>query len=172
MLTFLSGLSLQNKVIMIAGVFLAGFGMGWQIHGWKTDANLANDLNTQINQATALQRESVPIIEQKIAAEQQTKIVYRTIKEKIYEKEDTRICFDAESLSLWNNAIAGTDSHRAEPVRETAENEATEGYIANVEQILVNAADNFETCNMNIIKHEALIKKIETLDGKMCVCGS
>lgn len=167
-LTFLSGLSLQTKALIIAFVFLSGFALGWKVHSWKTDASLANDLNNQINQATELQRESAPIINKKIEQEQQTKIVYRTIKEKIYEKDDTRMCFDAESLSLWNRAIAGADNHRAEPTREATENEAV---VANVEEILINAADNFETCNSNIIKHEALIKKIESLSGKMCVCS-
>ena len=79
------------------------------------------------------------------------------------------MCFaDAESLSLWNRAIAGADTIRAEPAREATENADV---IATVEQVLTNAAENFETCNSNAIKHNALIDKVDSLQGKMCVCG-
>src|SRR5688500_10224767 len=107
MFSFLGGLSLQVKAFLIAGVFIAGFLLGWTVHGWKTDAGQARSLNHQIKTATALQNESQPIIEKKTAALAETRVVYRTIKEKVYEKNDNRICFDAESLSLWNDAIAG-----------------------------------------------------------------
>lgn len=164
----MNGFSLQVKLLIAGGLFLAGLATGWLVHGWKTDAGATKVINAQVTQATTLQRESAPIIEKKVEALQKTQIVYRTIKEKVYEKNDDRICFDADSLSLWNSAIAGADSDRAEPVREAAENDTV---VANVEEVLINAADNFETCNNNNIKHEALISKIKSLDGKMCVCG-
>lgn len=166
-LAFFSGLSLSTKVFMIAAVFLGGLATGWQIHGWKTDAGIARSTKTQIKTATALGNESKPIIEKKVAEEQKTQIVYRTIREKIYEKNDTGICFDAESLKLWNDAIAGADNYRSKPARTPATDDA----VANVEQVLSNAADNFETCNRNSIKHNALIEKVESLQGKICVCG-
>ncbi|TFW71417.1 hypothetical protein C3Y98_04745 [Methylotenera oryzisoli] len=168
MIGFLSGLSLQTKALIAIGLFLSGLASGWVVHGWKTDSSAAKSINNQIKTATALQNESKPIINKKINDLQKAEIVYRTIKEKIYEKNDTDICFDAESLSLWNSAIAGADSNRPEPAREAAENEAI---VASVEEVLVNASDNFETCNKNIIKHNALIDKVESLDGKMCACS-
>ena len=72
------------------------------------------------------------------------------------------MCFSPESLSLWNRAIAGADSNRAEPTREAAAIDT-----ATSKQILSNASDNFETCNSNSVKHNALIDKIDTLKGKM-----
>lgn len=170
-LLFLSGLSLSTKAFLILSVFLSGFYAGWQIHGWKKDAGQARSTKTQIKTATALANESKPIIEKKVAEEQKTQIVYRTIREKIYEKNDTGICFDAESLKLWNDAIAGADNYRSKPARTPATDDAAERYVANVEQVLSNAADNFETCNRNSIKHNALIEKVESLQGKICVCG-
>jgi hypothetical protein len=171
MFSFLGGLSLQVKACFIAAVFVGGFMLGWAVHGWKTDAGQARSINSQIKTATTLQNESAPIIEKKIADLDNTRVVYRTIKEKVYEKNDTGICFDAESLSLWNRAIAGADSHRPEPDRAAAEPDTTERYVANVEQVLSNAADNYEICNGNKIKHNALLDKLETLKGKMCVCS-
>lgn len=171
MFNFLGGLSLQVKAFLIAGLLLAGFLLGWTVHGWKTDASLTRSINAQQKTATALQQQSEPIINEKIAKLAETRVVYRTIKEKVYEKNDTGICFDAESLSLWNDAIAGADSHRSEPVRETRESDSAERYVANVEQVLSNAVDNIEICSSNKIKHNALLDKLETLKGKMCVCG-
>ena len=168
MINCLSGFSLQTKALLIGAVLIAGFVAGWQVHGWKTDAAQGNALGKQIKQSTTLQNESKPIIEKKIADLQKTEVIYKTIREKVYEKNDTGICFDAQSLSLWNDAIAGADSDRSEPSRAPTENEAV---IANVEEVLINASYNFETCNKNIIKHNALINKVESLQGKMCVCG-
>ena len=163
---------MQAKTLLILGVFMGGIALGWQTHGWKTKAVVATGLGKQIKTATALQNASKPIIEHKIALEQATKIVYRTIKEKIYEQNNTGVCFNNDALSLWNSAIAGADSHRAEPSRAPTETNATKPEeTATVEQVLVNAADNFETCNSNAIKHNALIDKVESLQGKMCVCG-
>lgn len=171
MLKLLSGFSLQTKAFLIGAVFIAGFMLGWTVHGWKTDAGQARSLNSQIKTATALQNQSAPIIEKKTEHLNNTRVVYRTIKEKVYEKNDTGICFDAESLSLWNRAIAGADSNRSEPNGAAAESDTAERYVANVEQVLSNATDNYEICNSNKIKHNALLDKLETLKGKMCVCG-
>jgi len=168
MISFIGGLSLQTKALIIAAVFLTGLASGWTVHSWKTNSGQLTGIQKQVKQAEVLQNESKPIIEKKIDSLQKSEIVYRTIREKIYEKNDTAICFDADSLSLWNSAIAGADNHRPELAREAAENEAV---VANVTEVLSNASDNFKTCNDNIIKHNALIDKAESLNGKMCVCG-
>jgi hypothetical protein len=171
MLSFFGGLSLQVKALLIGLVFIAGFMLGWTVHGWKTDAGQARSLDKQIKTATTLQNASAPIIEKKTADLAETRVVYRTIKEKVYEKNDNRVCFDHESLSLWNDAIAGANSDRTEPIRTATEIDSTEGYIATAEQVLINAADNYDICNSNNIKHNALLDKLETLKGNMCVCG-
>jgi len=160
--------NLKNNAMLIAVVAIVAFASGWTVHGWKTNSGQLTGIQKQVKQAEVLQNESKPIIEKKIDNLQKTEIVYRTIREKIYEKNDTDICFDADSLSLWNSAIAGADNHRPELAREATENEAV---VANVTEVLTNAADNFKTCNDNIIKHNALIDKAESLNGKMCVCG-
>lgn len=160
--------NLKNNAALILIVALVSFASGWTIHSWKTDAGKLTGVQKQVKQAEALNNESKPIIEKKADSLQKSEVIYRTIREKIYEKNDTGICFDADSLSLWNNSIAGADIHRPELAREAAENEAV---VANVTEVLTNAADNFKTCNDNIIKHNALIDKAESLNGKMCVCG-
>jgi hypothetical protein len=167
-LSFISGLSLQIKAAIIGALILAAFIAGWKVHGWKTDAGVANGLTRDLKTSQALNVQAEKIIETKQAKEQEIKIVYRDIYHKIRDQADDRICFTHDSLQLWNAAITGADSHRAEPAGEAAENESV---VATVEEVLTNAAENFETCNGNLVKHNALLDKLETLKGKMCVCS-
>ena len=39
------------------------------------------------------------------------------------------------------------------------------------EQVLSNAADNFETCNLNAIDHDRLVDVLNIYKGRMCICG-
>jgi hypothetical protein len=177
MFNFLTGFGWQAKLLIIAGVFIAGLATGWQFHGFKTKASLANTLAEAEKTRQNAQKKAAKIIENKQKTLYETKVVYRTIKDKIHEENDTRICFaDANALQLWNDAINGTHTDRTEPAREARADGAIEsqqadqeGYIATVEQVLNNAATNFQICNENDIKHNALIDSIKSLDGKMCV---
>ena len=167
-LNFISGLSLQIKAAIIGILILGAFVAGWQVHGWKTDAGIANGINRDLKTSHTLGTQAEKIIEAKQVKEQEIKIVYRDIYHKIREQADDRICFTHDSLQLWNAAITGADSNRTKPAGEATENAAV---IATVEEVLTNAAENFETCNSNSVKHNALIDKIDALKGKMCVCS-
>jgi len=168
-LSFISGLGIKVKAAIIVVLILGAFISGWKVHSWKTDAGIANGISRDLKTSHTLGTQAEKIIETKQAKEQEIKIVYRDIYHKIREQADDSICFTHDSLQLWNAAITGADSHRAEPVRETAENAAV---VATVEEVLTNAAENFETCNSNSVKHNALIDKLDTLKGKMCVCSN
>lgn len=163
---------IPNKTILLIGLFLAGFATGWQVHGWKTKSDQAHSIakTEKVAQNATGEADKVVVSAQKQQAESKT--VYRTIKEKINDKNDHRVCFaDAESLQLWNSAIAGADSHRPEPAGETSQADTTQNLAASVEQVLSNATDNFQICNENAIKHNALIDAVEVYKGKMCVCS-
>ena len=168
-LNFIMNLSLQTKLFMIAGVVIVSFAAGWQVHGWKYKATQGVSLGKQLKTSDSLAKDTkaqVKITQKNLA---DTKIIYRTIKERIHDENDNRICFaDAAALGLWNDAIAGKNTPR--PIATGAPAE-TNAIIATVEEVLSNAADNFETCNTNAIHHNALIDRIEALDGKMCVCS-
>lgn len=168
-LSFITGLSWQTKLIAIGALCIASFLAGWRVHGWKTEAGQGRSIAKQeITRQNAIV-DVGKIVQAQQKQEVETKIVYRTIRERINEKDDKRICFaDADALSVWNDAIAGADQHRREPAAETTENAAV---IATVEQVLTNAADNFQICNENAIKHNALIDAVVVYKGKMCVCA-
>lgn len=176
MISLLTNMGWQTKLIAIAALCIASFATGWQVHGWKTDAGLAHTLTKAEKTRQNIDSAQGKIVKDAQKAESETKIVYRTIREQIHEKNDNRVCFaDADSLSLWNRAIAGADTHRPEPAAATDQAGATDpgnaATIATVEQVLTNAAENFQICNENAIRHNALIDAVETLQGKMCVCS-
>lgn len=167
-INFITGLSANIKLALIAALVLAAFVAGWTVHGWKTDVGIARGIDRDLKTSQTLNTQSEKIIETKQAKEQEIKIVYRDIYHKIHDQADDRICFTHDSLQLWNAAITGADNNRAQPAGETEENAAV---VATVEDVLTNAAENFETCNSNSIKHNALLDKLETLKGKMCMCS-
>ena len=165
-LALIGGLSLQVKALMIVGIAIASFTGGWKVHGWRTDAKQGHSITKQIKTSQSLAKDAETIIQTKIVKEREIQYVYRDIKNKISNLDDNRVCFTAESLGLWNRAIAGADSNRAEPAGTPASTDT-----ASAKEVINNAADNFETCNSNSVKHNALIDKIGTLKDKMCVCA-
>ena len=165
-LSLIGGLSLQIKALLIAVIAIASFTGGWKVHGWRSDAKQGHSITKQIKTGQGLANDSKTIIQTRIVKETEIKYVYRDIRNENNALDDNRICFSPESLSLWNRNIAGSDSNRAELARKTTSTDT-----ASAKEVINNAADNFETCNSNSVKHNALIDKIETLDGKMCVCA-
>ncbi len=168
-LSLIGGLSWQTKLIAIGVLCIACFVAGWRVHGWKTDASQGVSIAKQEKTRQNAIVEVGEIVQEQQKQEVQTRVIYRTIREHINEQDDNRICFaNSDALSLWNASIAGADQHRSEPAAETTENAAV---VATVQQVLTNAADNFQTCNENAIKHNALIDAVEVYKGKMCVCA-
>lgn len=152
-------------------IFLVlGFGAGWQAHGWRFDAAEGQSIKHGLKVAQELNVKADEVVEAKIEQEQAVRIVYRTIKEKINDVQDDRVCFTSESLSLWNAAVSGADTHRPEPAGEAREASPAADEQATTKEVLGNAATNFEICNSNSIKHNALIDAVESYKGKMCVC--
>ncbi len=146
-----------------------GFTCGWQVQGWKKDAKQARGITKAEKTAQKLNTESVKIETKKQEQLQQTRIVYRTIRERINDAPDHRVCFDDNAVRLWNDAIAGADLYRPEPAGAARETDTTQFVEATTTEILNNAANNYETCNANSIKHNALIDKIESLQGRVCL---
>ncbi len=168
-LSILSGFSLQTKALLIVLVFTTGFGFGFKVSSAFEQAGEYRSTNQQLKTSATIAKDTKKAVKatQKELAE--TKIIYRVIKERIHDENDTRICFaDNTALQLWNSAIAGKDPDRPIATGATAE---THAIVATVEEVLSNATDNFEACSSNAIKHNALIDRVEALDGKMCVCA-
>ena len=102
-LTFISGFSLQTKALLVIGVFVFGFGSGYKVSGAFKKAGEGVAIKAQLKTSDTIAESTKETVKKAQVAVAETKIIYRTIKEKIHAENDTRICFaDATALSLWN----------------------------------------------------------------------
>ena len=92
-LKFISGISWQTKLVTILSACAICFALGWRVHGWKTDAGVTHTIAKAQKTAQKLQNAVDPIIAKKSDDIAKTEIIYRTIREKVNEKDDQRICF-------------------------------------------------------------------------------
>lgn len=179
----LTEITWQTKLVVFLAAAAVSFATGWRVHSWKTDAGIARSTAKTQKTAQTLQEKTAPIVDAGIQEKEVVRIIYRTIKEKIYEQNDQSVCFSNESLQLWNSAItAGQDQHRSESAAEvpSANSAAGEGdqeagqrsddVVATVEQVLINGAENFQTCKEDGIMHDKLIDVLNVYKGMMCVC--
>lgn len=174
-LAWLGGVGWQLKAGLIAMLCVASFLAGWRVNAWRNAYSQGHSIAQQEKTAQKAIVQVDKVEETKQTRLGDTKIVYRTIREKINDENDQRICFaDTNALQLWNDAIAGAHQPTTELTGAASETGATESnaaIVASVEQVLTNAAENFQTCNENAIKHNALIDTLEVYKGKMCVCA-
>lgn len=168
-LTILSGFSLKTKAFLVLLVFIAGFGAGYKTSDAFQALGEWHSLNQQIKTSEKIIKSGKDAAKQVQKDEADTRIVYQTIIKRIHDENDNRICFaDSTALGLWNDAIAGKDTHRPDAISETA---TIDPVVTTVEEVLANAAENFKACNLNSQKHNALIDTLESLDGKICICS-
>lgn len=134
-------LPLNVKLAIMGGAVIASFVTGWVVHGWKYDANLKKALQDTIELQQAYDRYAREIATKFQNQQAEQVIVYRTLKGKVKDVTDNRICFnDSDALSVWNSALTG-DLPKA-PTRTTETPTSTD--TATNEQVLTNAVENFE----------------------------
>jgi hypothetical protein len=131
-----------KAVIIAVGVALS-FLAGWSVNGWRHDAALKKAMQETIDLQKVYDdyaREAV-LKFQNQQAEQV--VVYRTLKRKINNVTDNRICFaDGNALSVWNNALTGTVPKA--PTGTTKTTAATNTFGATDTEVLTNVIENFE----------------------------
>jgi hypothetical protein len=166
---FIKALWSKYQVYFLIAIVVASFTAGWTVHMWKEGYFDNEQLKDDIKVSEKENKTSDRIIGQRDQVEIKERVVYRTIFKRIENETSDNVCFSPNSLSLWNSAIAGADSHRPKP-EETPPADGAAG--ASEKDILRNAAENFERCNANFRDHNALIDKVESLEGKMCYCSN
>ena len=132
-------LPLNVRIMLIAGAVFVAFCTGWTVHGWKYDANLKKALQDTIELQQAYDRyaREVAIKFEQQQAEQV--VVYRTLKGKVKDVTDNRICFaNNDALVLWNNALTGL------PTTTTRTTETPPSTSATDTEVLTNVIENFE----------------------------
>jgi hypothetical protein len=132
---------LNVRLLLIGGAVFIAFCTGWTVHGWKYDANLKKALQDTIELQQAYDRYAREVVAKFEQQQAEQVIKYKTLKGKVKDVTDNRICFaDSNALSVWNSALTG-DLPKATTgtAKETAStNTATD------EEVLANVVENFE----------------------------
>lgn len=150
------------KYALIAGGVLVAFISGWTINGWRHDAALKKSLQETIDLQQAYDRyaREVAIKFEQQQAEQV--VVYRTLKGKVKNVTDNRICFaNNDALVLWNNALTGLPTTTTRTTETTTStNTATDA------EVLENVIENFEQAKQIRDQLNALIDWYESSVNK------
>ena len=155
-------LPLNVKLLLIGGAVFVAFCTGWTVHGWKYDANLKKALQDTIELQQAYDRYAREVATKFQNQQAEQVVKYRTLKGKVKDVTDNRICFaNNDALVLWNNAITGlptttTGTAKTPTSTDTATNE----------QVLTNAVENFEQAKQIRDQLNALIDWYESSANK------
>ena len=155
-------LPLNVRIMLIAGAVFVAFCTGWTVHGWKYDANLKKALQDTIELQQAYDRyaREVAIKFEQQQAEQV--VVYRTLKGKVKNVTDNRICFaDNDALQLWNAALTGLPTATTRTAKETTSTDT-----ATDTEVLTNVIENFEQAKQIRDQLNALIDWYESSVNK------
>ena len=153
---------LNVRIMLIAGAVFVAFCTGWTVHGWKYDANLKKALQDTIELQQAYDRyaREVAIKFEQQQAEQVIK--YRTLKGKVKDVTDNRICFaDSAAWGLYNSALTGDL-----PKATTGTTETPTSTSATDTEVLTNVIENFEQAKQIRDQLNALIDWYENSANK------
>jgi hypothetical protein len=132
-------LPLNVRILLAVGAVFIAFCTGWTVHGWKYDANLKKALQETIDLQQAYDRYAREVVAKFDQQQAEQVIKYRTLKGKVKDVTDNRICFaDSNALSVWNNALTGM------PTATTGTTETPPSTSATDTEVLTNVIENFE----------------------------
>jgi len=155
-------LPLNVRIMLIAGAVFIAFCTGWTVHGWKYDANLKKALQDTIELQQAYDRYAREVVIKFEQQQAEQVIKYRTLKGKVKDVTDNRICFaDSNALSLWNAALTGLPTA---PTRTTETTTSTN--TATDTEVLTNVIENFEQAKQIRDQLNALIDWYESSVNK------
>lgn len=125
--------------VLFAASLVASFIMGWTIESWRCKADQSSALLAQIATTKAYAKIANKLILEKQAQDQNRQVIYRTIKEKVYEKTTGGVCLNPGSVQLWNDANLGVSSgDSARAPKTSTETSATDT------EVLTNQTTNGE----------------------------
>jgi hypothetical protein len=155
-------LPLNIKLLLIAGAVFVAFCTGWTVHGWKYDANLKKALQETIDLQQAYDRYAREVVVKFEQQQAEQVIKYRTLKGKVPNVTDNRICFaDSAALSVWNSALTGDL-----PKAPTGAIDTPPSTSATDTEVLTNVIENFEQAKQIRDQLNALIDWYENSANK------
>jgi hypothetical protein len=110
------------------------------VHGWKYDANLKKALQDTIELQQAYDRYAREVATKFQNQQAEQVVKYRTLKGKVKNVTDNRICFaDSAAWGLYNSALTGDL-----PKTPTGTTETPSTTSATDTEVLMNVIENFE----------------------------
>ena len=132
---------LNVRLLLIGGAVFVAFCTGWTVHGWKYDANLKKALQDTIELQQAYDRYAREVATKFQNQQAEQVVKYRTLKGKVKDVTDNRICFaDSAAWGLYNSALTGdlpkapTGAPQTPPSTDTVTDT----------EVLMNVIENFE----------------------------
>ena len=133
-------LPLNVRLLLIGGAVFVAFCTGWTVHGWKYDANLKKALQDTIELQQAYDRYAREVATKFQNQQAEQVVKYRTLKGKVKNVTDNRICFaDSAAWGLYNSALTGDL-----PKTPTGTTQTTPSTSATDTEVLMNVIENFE----------------------------
>jgi hypothetical protein len=133
-------LPLNVRLLLIGGAVFVAFCTGWTVHGWKYDANLKKALQDTIELQQAYDRYAREVATKFQNQQAEQVVKYRTLKGKVKNVTDNRICFaDSAAWGLYNSALTGDL-----PKTPTGTTETPSTTSATDTEVLMNVIENFE----------------------------
>ena len=124
-------------IVALVVTVAAAFESGWIVKGWKVEASLLAEAEAKIEAMQAYDIASRELVKAYQLKQGKTKLVYRTIKEKVNGATTGNVCLNNAAGGLWNDALVGVPSTTT-GVTEEASRTYTDTAV------LDNAIDNFE----------------------------
>jgi hypothetical protein len=154
-------LTFNVKHALIAGGIFVAFSAGWTVNGWRHDGAMNKALQEKIELQQAYDNYAREAVLKFQNQQTQQVVVYRTLKGKVNNATDNRICFaDGNALSLWNSALTGTVPKATTGTTKTTTTADTFG--ATDTEVLTNVIENFEQAKQIRDQLNALIDWYET----------
>lgn len=125
-------------VFLLASTHITAYYKGYQSRDNKAKVELAKQTEAKLEAIAAYDVISRELVKKYQDKQVETKIVYRTIKEKVKDETTNTVCFNDNASRLWDSALQGVLSETPTRVTEKASTTYTD------EQILTNAIENFE----------------------------
>ena len=133
-------LPLNVRILLAVGAIFVTFCTGWTVHGWKYDANLKKALQDTIELQQAYDRYAREVATKFQDQQAEQVVKYRTLKGKVKNVTDNRICFaDSAAWGLYNSALTGDL-----PKTPTGTTQTPPSTSATDTDVLMNVIENFE----------------------------
>lgn len=143
MWTLLKAKFLIYRTAIFAGLLVVAlvgsFVTGWRVCTWRWEAKVAEQMQEQSEVKAQYEELARALVKRYQEADAKKKVVYRTIKEKVYVETTGKQCLGSGAVGVYNDALTGKTDVPSAPARA-----AEKAAGASDTQVLANAVENFE----------------------------